>query len=338
MLVDSAFLFLIGLALAGLISTFLTSDIIARYAGRGRFRSVLRASLIGVPLPLCSCSVLPVAAQLRKSGVSKPGTTAFLIATPESGVDSIFLTYSLTDPLLTVARPVAAFATAFGAGMLQSGEETPEPQTEAQAVCEDGCGCAHDSKPMTKPPILTRVLSGLKYGFTDLIGDLAPYLFVGYLLAGLLDVLFGSYVTDLPAMFKTGLVSYAGAILVGVPLYICATSSTPLAAVLLGHGFSPGAILVLLLVGPATNVASLVVVKRILGAMGTVRYLVAIIIIAVIGGIILDRLYVAFDITAMYQTGIASHSAGWIHPVSAAILALLIVWYTGRKYLRRVRN
>jgi uncharacterized membrane protein YraQ (UPF0718 family) len=337
MLVDSAFLFLIGLALAGLISVFLTSDIIARYARGGRFKSVLRASLVGVPLPLCSCSVLPVAAQLRQSGVSRAGTTAFLIATPESGADSIALTYSLTDPLLTIARPVSAFATAFAAGLIQKEDHIPGPAGSATESCTDECGCQNAANPVSlRSSVAARIGSGIKYAFTDLIGDLAPYLLVGYVLAGLLDSILGAHLTELPSIFKTGPISYFGAILVGLPLYICATSSTPLAAVLLLHGFSPGAILVLLLVGPATNIASLVVVKRILGGPGTLRYLAAVVVVAIICGVICDNLYGVFHLKALYGAAEVHEVSGLLYTMSAIILAALIVGHTSRKYIRQL--
>ncbi len=336
MLNEAAFLFLIGLVLAGLLSLVLNTETMRRIVSGGRWRTVFRASLLGVPLPLCSCSVLPVATQLYRSGMDKGGVTAFLIATPESGFDSIMLTYSLTDPLLTVARPVTAFLTAFTAGMTQSKSDLQMMDTNDSSSCEDHCcNCPEETVSSKRIPIISRIISGIRYAFTDLFPDMAPYLLVGFLLAGLFESLFGSYLSDLPDFWKTGWLGYAGAVLFGLPLYICATASTPLAATLLGFGFSPGAVLVFLLVGPATNIASLAVVRQILGLQGVMRYLTAIVVVAVLCGMATDRLYSSLDMAALYQTAATEHTGSTLYLICAILLAGLIVYWTGRGYMRK---
>jgi len=336
MLNEAAFLFLIGLALAALLSQVLNMETMKRIVSGGRWRTVFRASLLGVPLPLCSCSVLPVATQLHRSGMDKGGVTAFLIATPESGLDSILLTYSLTDPLLTVARPVAAFLTAFAAGMMQSGSDSQEMDTNGSQAFEDHCcNCPEEAVSSKRISIISRIRTGIRYAFTDLFPGMAPYLLIGFLLAGLFESLFGSHLSDLPDFWKAGWLGYAGAVLFGLPLYICATASTPLAATLLGFGFSPGAVLVFLLAGPATNIASLAVVRQILGLQGVMRYLTAIVVVAVLCGAATDWLYNSLDMAAMYQTAATEHTGSILHMVCAVLLAGLIVYWTGRKYLRK---
>jgi hypothetical protein len=337
---DSALYFLFGLVLAGLVWVFLNEKNLTRLLGKNRNQAVFRAAIIGVPLPLCSCSVLPVVTQLRNSGLGKGGTMSFLIATPESSIDSILLTYSLTDPLMTVARPIAAFLTASVAGLIENRfdtvdvKESSAPEGIGLPMATDvkaACSCCA-STPETVDSWPKRVGNGIKHSFTTLISDLAPYLLLGYVLAGLAATFFGS-----PVDFGSegGWMAYLAALVVGVPLYVCATSSTPLAAVLLGAGFPPGAIMVFLMVGPATNLTTLTVAKKILGLNSTIRYLVIIVVVSLICGLVLDSLYGWLQIAVDYQPSHAGHMRGWVDIVSGSILAVLIVWHVARKQLRR---
>jgi uncharacterized protein len=339
MLVESAAYFLVGLVLAGLVKALIDDKRLGALLGRNSKQIVVRAALLGVPLPLCSCSVLPVATQLRKSGVSRGGTVSFLVATPESGVDSILLTYSLMDPLMTVARPLAAFLSAVVAGTAEDmvGEkDTPFVIVGSGDSCDDQCDCAETASGGKRGRWLLRIGEGLRHAFTAIIGDLAPYLLVGYALAGLEAVFLGSDANGLPAILQHGWLAYAGALVVGVPLYICATSSTPLAAVLLASGFPPGAVLVFLLVGPATNLASLTVLRKILGVPATLRYLTAIIIVSILCGFALDFAYWALSVTPDYRLG--THPEGGtrlLYVGSAVLLSAMILWHTGRLLVLR---
>jgi uncharacterized membrane protein YraQ (UPF0718 family) len=335
-LVDSAAYFLFGLILAGFVWLFLNDKILQLLLGRNRNQAVIRAALVGVPLPLCSCSVLPVASQLRRSGMSRGATVAFMIATPESSVDSILLTYSLTDPLLTVARPIAAFLTGALAGLTENVfDREPVSQMKSHSAEVDACGCDCRGEPPTpQPGLLRRIGSGIKYSFTVLIGDLAPYLFWGYLLAGLAAAILGPQF-DFAA--GSGWWSYIIALVAGVPLYVCATSSTPLAAVLLGAGFSPGAIMVFLLVGPATNMSTLNVARSIIGLRATVRYLISIIVVALSCGVLLDWLYGFLGVSVSYQPLSSHEHIGWFQRVLALILIGLIVWHTCRRLAKRLK-
>jgi hypothetical protein len=302
---------------------------IARFLRRDGLTGVFRAALFGIPLPLCSCSVLPVATQLHRSGVGRGGVVSFLVSTPESGVDSIALTYSLTDPLLTVARPVAAFAAALAAGTIEVLRPLTGRRTGTQAPSRETAVVTET------PPAAGGLVGGVRYAFTDLLADLAPYLVVGYLLAGVTAAALGGEAAFLPATVRSGWIGYAGALVLGLPMYICATSSTPLAAVLLAAGFSPGAVLVFLLVGPATNLASVVVVRSVLGLMATIRYLVVIAVVAVISGLVIDQLYGLLELTPEYTAGNPAAADGWLHTAAAALLSLLIVFHGARKLRRR---
>ncbi len=339
MMVDSAFWLLVGILAAGLIHLLLHRENIANLIRGRSYWSVIKASLLGVPLPLCSCAVLPVAYQLRQSGVSRGATSAFLISTPESGVDSIMLTYSLTDPLLTIARPVTAMATASMAGLWETIISEHEPEKPeiavADAPCVAGCGCGDECAGGLAEAGQSKVRQ-IFGAIDDLLGDLAPLLVLGYLLAGLITVFLPPDSAGIPEFLRQGWGGYLGALVIGLPMYICATSSTPLAAALLAAGFSPGAILVFLMVGPATNVASLVVLRRILTGWGVLRYLGTILVVSVLAGLIVDWLYGALGVSATYMPGATDDAVGWFSVACAATLAVVITGYTVVKYTRRL--
>jgi uncharacterized membrane protein YraQ (UPF0718 family) len=266
--------------------------------------------------------------------LSRGGTVSFLIATPESSIDSILLTYSLTDPLLTVARPLAAFLTASAAGLWENSFDRGEAVHSEEASAETACDCSCSTPSVASgESLFRRLASGLRHSFTTLLDDLAPYLFIGYLLAGLAAVFYGAPL-DLTA--GTGFWPYLAALIIGVPLYVCATSSTPLAAVLLGAGFPPGAILVFLMVGPATNLATLTVTRKILGIVPTIRYLLAIIVVSIACGLILDGLYRRLQIDPAYNPGVAAHELGWFQLGSAVLLGFLILAYSGRRLAKKL--
>lgn len=338
-LLESAPFFVLGLILAGIIWLVMNEKNVARLIRDEGITGILKAAAIGIPLPLCSCSVLPVASQLSRSGAGRGATVSFLISTPESGVDSILLTYSLTDPLLTIARPVTAFLTAMAAGLTETLFPAQKAAVAAgESELSDNCGCAAVPHNNPRSRWYIRVWSGVHYAFTDLLKDLAPSLFLGFVLAGLIGALLGADASHIPESLRTGWLGYAAAMVIGLPLYVCATSSTPLAAVLLASGFSPGAILVFLMVGPATNVATIVVVRKILGLRATVRYVVSIAVVAVGAGILLDHLYGWLNVTAAYRFGSFETELTWLYAACAVVLAAFILYYTTRWLIARLRS
>ena len=336
MLLESSFLVLIGLILAGLLWYFLSEKDVARLLAKGKGGGVIRAAIVGIPLPLCSCSVLPVATQLRKAGAGKGAVASFLIATPESGVDSIALTWALTDPVMTVARPVTAFATAVAAGGIEAAADRNliiKPQLGEIANC--GCEGSDSCSPTTEKRTM---LGSLKYAFTDIMGDLAPYLLIGFILAGLDGSLLGEGVSNLPTALTSGWGGYLGAVLAGLPLYICASASTPLAAVLLASGFSPGMVLVFMLVGPATNISALAVVKKLLGNIATLRYLAVIVVVSVLAGLLVDQVYQWLDVVPAYKYRAAAHTHSWYETGSAILLTFLTLYWSFFKLIRRLQK
>jgi hypothetical protein len=279
---------LLGLVVSGLIKAYLPAGLLRRWLGGRGAWPVLKAAVIGTPLPLCSCSVIPAAVTLRRSGASKESTVSFLVATPENGADSIALSYALLGPFMTIARPVAALISAVSAGMLtyafarsnddvQTTDETQADEGDAAAssCCSTQSGCSSNATPAeqdssTRAGKLKQVY---RFAIDDLFKDIAGWLALGLALAALMNTFVPP---DAMAQWGSGILAMLAVMAVGVPMYICATASTPVAASMLLAGVSPGTVLVFLLAGPATNLATLGVVRRELGNGAVAAYLVGV--------------------------------------------------------------
>jgi len=330
LLLESSIYVLFGLLVSGLLRVFLNPEIVARQLGRGKFSSVFKAAFLGIPLPLCSCGVLPAAVSLRKQGANTGATTAFLISTPESGVDSLAITYALLDPVMTVARPVAAFLTATAAGIAENAfnDAKDENRVAADLTCPvDACCDGEDCPPEEHKNHHTfkqKVIAGLKYALTDVWNDMAGWFLTGILLAGLISALVPDEI--MVRFLGGGLSSMFLMLLVGIPLYICATASTPVAAALILKGVSPGAALVFLLAGPATNITSLTVLWGALGKRATAIYLGAICLSAVLFGLLVDYIYHAFGLVPQALLGQAAEIIPpWAQWAGALFLLVLSV-------------
>jgi uncharacterized membrane protein YraQ (UPF0718 family) len=425
--VESAPYLIFGFAIAGILNVLVPDQKIVDYLGTsaGKIRSVINASIAGLPLPLCSCGIIPAAMSIRKRGANRGATLSFLISTPQTGVDSIAVTYALLDPLMTVFRPLATLATAVIAGLADNlliGEE-PEKngikkqekqgkKAEILAVstlmgvsvtggkCSSlSCGCStHEAAEIGKEelPVLNtaplkttpldlktgpkegiqplplsptmyvpeyrseneayscgcghcaeesregltderaeksgkeKLLKGLKYAFIELPGEISKWMLIGVLLAGIIS--YAVPETFVHDYMGGGLSSMLVMLVVGIPLYICATASTPLAASLVAKGMSPGTAFVFLLAGPATNAATITMVSRFLGKRSAILYLGVISLCALGAGIILDWLYLKLGVSATATLG----SAGEILPESvklgfAVILLPLMLYGTFRR-------
>jgi uncharacterized membrane protein YraQ (UPF0718 family) len=269
--------------------------------------------------------VLPAAASLQKQGANKGATTAFLISTPESGVDSIAITYALLDPIMTVIRPFAAFITAISAGLLENTLNWREPEKEVKASracpvdnCCDGNGCP-DEEHRNHHSLVEKAVAGFRYSVTEVWGDIALWFYVGLLIAAVITVIIPDAL--MVSLLGGGLSSMFVMLLIGIPLYICATASTPVAAALILKGVSPGAALVFLLVGPATNVTSLSVLIGVLGKKSTFRYLAVLSIAAVGFGLAVDQLYTWLNISPQAIIGEAAE----LVPESVKLIAVAIL-------------
>lgn len=325
-LVDASPYVLLGFLVAGLLKAFVPDRFMARHLGEKSLWSVTKAGLIGIPLPLCSCGVLPAAMGLRRQGASKGAATAFMISTPETGVDSIAITYALMDPLMTVIRPLSAFFTAVFAGVMVNAFPDREEMTPLESLAHTGhseCGCPGDCSQAVEPAAWERFMNGMRYAFGEMIADIGRWLLLGVVVAGIISALIppdfiGEYAGKgiLPLFIMLG---------VGLPLYVCATASTPIAASLLLKGLSPGAALVFLLAGPATNGATITVMLKVLGKRAAFLYLFAIAFSSLVLGYLVDRLYLGLglDIRAIV-TEAGEVLPEWVGLGSAAVLLLFI--------------
>ena len=313
---------LFGFLVAGLLSVFMSPAWVERHLGRPGLRSVFTASLLGVPLPLCSCGVIPVSASIRRHGASRAATTSFLLSTPQTGVDSIAVTYAMLGPVFAVFRPLAALATGILGGVLVqlfgSADETGPPQESNPVGCTDSCcNVAQSRGPMAR---------ALVYGFVTLPRDIGAALVVGILIAGAMAALIPP--GQLHAYVGGGIVSILLLMAVGVPLYVCATASVPIAAGLIHMGASPGAALAFLIAGPATNAAALTTIWKVLGQRTAILYLLTVAASAIGWGLFLDWLIPTVQ-TALPQLGQHlhdGHEAGWLPHLSAVALVIVLIF------------
>jgi uncharacterized membrane protein YraQ (UPF0718 family) len=328
LLADASVYILFGILVGGLLKVFLSPAMVARHLGDGRFGSVIKAALLGIPMPLCSCGVLPAAASLKRQGANNGATASFLIATPESGVDSIAITYALLDPVMTVARPAAAFAAATTAGVAENlaapleATAAPDPNLSCTVdACCDGDDCSPDEH-ARHHSLAEKLRAGLGFAFGELWGDLAAWFAVGILLAGAITA---AVPTEVMSRFLGGgVTSMLLMLAVGIPLYICATASTPIAAALILKGVSPGAALVFLLAGPATNITSLTVLVGVLGKRATAIYLASIAGVAVAAGLAVEQVYAALGLAPAAIVGEAAEIVPpWAQIAGAAALIAL---------------
>lgn len=275
--------------------------------------------------------MLPAAASFKKQGANRGALASFLVSTPESGVDSIAITYALLDPIMTVVRPLAAFVSGISAGILENTVSWKRFTNEDQHAAVEFPN--NEAQPGTSDPkpILSRLRGGLKYGFTEVWGDIVLWFFLGLLLAGIITVYIPDSLSQL--VLGGGIISMLAMLLMGMPIYICATASTPIAAALLLKGASPGAVLVFLLVGPATNMTSLSVLIKILGKMGTLRYLLVIGVVSVLFGLGLDAVYHYLNIEPRAVIAEVRETIPyWLKLSSTVILLLLSLRHLYSRY------
>jgi uncharacterized protein len=335
---EAAIYIIFGFVIAGMIRVYIRPESVAHYFHDGRLKSVLYASLLGVPIPLCSCGVVPAVAGIKKQGANNGACLAFLIATPESGIDSIALTYSLLDPVLTIIRPVTAFVTAFAAGLVENftganyldNKATAPDKTCLVDGCCDGVDCPPEDH-ANHHTFLEKFRAGMRYAFGELLGDLAVWFMLGIVIAGLITALVPE--TWISNVVGSGIRAYVSMFLLSLPMYVCATMSTPVAAALILKGLSPGAALVLLIAGPATNMASLTMVGRILGRRTMTIYLGAIVICAILAAYCTDFIYASFHLPApgTQLAGQEEWMPQWLEIGASALLAALILRVYWRK-------
>ena len=328
---------LLGFFYAGVMHAFIPGMEYNRYLGGKGFKSVFYGALFGVPLPLCSCGVLPTAMSLRKQGASKGATASFLISTPETGVDSIIATYSVLGLPFAVIRPVAAFCNAIMGGWLinKFGDKDEVVPVDASAKT---CCCHHKQEETHHEGFLGKMREALRFGFVEMIEDIGKWLVIGLVIAGLITV----FVPDeFFALFRGNTqLSMLLVLCIAIPMYICATGSIPIAVALMMKGLTPGAALVLLMAGPACNMASILVINKTLGRKSLVFYLVSIITMAILWGHVVDYLLPAewFQMALSVGRCCIEESTSWLNWSSTIVLGLLLLnalWHTYRHPLSR---
>ncbi|PKI12651.1 SO_0444 family Cu/Zn efflux transporter [Colwellia sp. 12G3] len=341
---------LLGLLIAGLMKAWVPSKVLSKHLGQGRL-AIIKAALIGAPLPLCSCGVIPVATELRRSGASASATSSFLVATPETGIDSVSVSYALLGPVFAIYRPMAAIMSAIITGLLVATikeEDIKSPhihksskktgccdsktsvKKEAVPKSETSC-CASKKVTLTKTEntFVSKTKQGVYYASTKLIDDIIIWLFIGLLFASLVRTFLPeefllSYGSGLPAMLLM--------IIISIPMYICATASTPIAAGFILAGLSPGTALVFMMAGPATNISTLGVIRNEMGSAVLIRYLLGVSLCAIAFALLLDFSLSFYDININDQMQ-HSHELlpKWFGLSCAALIAFLSI-----KPLRRL--
>ncbi len=340
---------LIGVVVAGVVRAWLPERAVARWLGGSGAGPVFKAALIGTPLPLCSCGVVPAALGLRRSGASEPATVSFLVATPQNGADSIALSYALLGPVFAIARPVAALVCAISAGLAtlctvrRAHNSTAESPADVVLPVAQSCCCSTAATPAAPPPpapsccassapapapsasMMLRLQEGMDYAFGKLLDDIAKWLIVGIVVSG-------AMVAFVPAgalaSLGSGPLAMVAMALIGVPMYVCATAATPVAAGLVAVGVSPGAALVLLLAGPATNLGTLGIVRKELGTPAALAYLFGVVVLAIVCGWGLDALlaWQGWSVAATIDARGGGHIVpGWLAAGSLGVLVVFMV-------------
>lgn len=295
---------LLGFFFAGLLYAFIPKQRIESYFNGSPLRSSVLASVFGIPLPLCSCGVIPTGTAFYKNGASKGGTVSFLISTPQTGVDSILATFSLLGLPFAIIRPLTALITGITGGLITSKITT----REAHTAIDQQTIVTHNS-------LKQKIVAAMRYGFVDFIQDISKWLVIGLVLAAIISALIPN--TFFEMLNLSPLLQMLMVLAVSIPLYICATGSIPLAAILILKGISPGAAFVLLMAGPATNAATITMIGKVLGKRSLLAYLGTIIVGALSAGLVID-----YVLPQEWFTHIASQHLGHAHT------PLLYGWHT----------
>ncbi len=324
---DMSVYLLFGFLFAGILHVFIKKKTVSKYLGKRNLKSVLYASLLGIPLPLCSCGVIPTGISFYKDGASKGATVSFLISTPQTGIDSILVTYSLMGLPFTIIRPVIALITGLFGGLITNLSD----EREAERVSDVDCSCGNEEI-IEK----NRFISMIKYGFVEFLNDISKWLVIGLLLAAFISVLIpDNFFQD---QIGNKLISMLIILVASVPFYVCATASVPIAVVLLMKGISPGAALIFLMAGPATNIATMTVLGATLGRKTLLMYLLSIIGGALLFGILIDNLLppeLFLDNLLFHGEGHKHLLPDWVRIISSILLVALIVNGYIRKYLKK---
>ncbi len=343
--VDMSFYIVIGLIFTGLLHAFIKKDTILKHIGKDSTTSVVKASVIGVPLPLCSCGVVPTAMYLGKSGASKGSVVSFLTSTPQTGVDSIIATYGLLGPIFAVYRAVAAFISGIISGIITNlfckKDKINYTQAKTSCACSDNhdahdeegdsccsserqhepscCSSNHTQTENKKISFWGKMKLAFTYGFGEFLDEIAVHFIVGLLIAALISTLLPASIFS---NFTNPLITMILMVIIGIPMYICSTASIPIAVSLMIKGISPGAAFVFLFAGPVTNIASLLVLGKTLGKKVTAIYLTVAALCAIGFGLLFDYMINIFSLGEVFNVD-NYHSHEHEMPIYMTIVAVL---------------
>ncbi len=313
---DMAIYILIGVLIAGALKQIIPDDFISKHLGSNSFGSVIKSSLFGIPLPLCSCSVIPFATSLKKEGASSGSVLSFLISTPITGADSILATYGFFGWIFTIYRVITSLIIAIVAGVLQNlfGQVPDEKQEEYKSCCSDNCSSKEKRKFSIKKLF--------DYAIFDIFKDFAKPLFYGLILGAIITTFIPSNISDF--LNENLFLTYLLILLFSMPIYICATASLPIAASLIASGLSGGAAFILLSAGPATNSVTMGVVLKTLGKRALIIYLSVIGIFSLIFGYMLDIFF-----PTLLEGQLIEHAEefGLLEQASAVIMLSLMAYF-----------
>lgn len=348
--VESAPWLLLGLLVAGVMHELVPVSFLEKHMGNESLSSISKAAIIGAPLPLCSCGVIPAALGLRRSGASKPSTISFLVSTPETGVDSVSVSYALLGPLYAIIRPITAVLSAIYAGVMVRLFDSEVKGVSTSHSTESSCCASHTKAPAPttsccasdkghqhqvapKPSVLTKLSRVVSFASGKLLEDIVVWLLIGLGLAAAIKTWVP---TDFLTQWGDGLLAMVVMAVIGIPMYICATASTPLAVGFLAAGLSPGAVLVFLMAGPATNVSTMGMIKQEMGSRTLMLYLFSVMSASIGFGYGLNYMVNAFSLSHLINTQSHLHEHGGnvqaLYAVCAIVLAALMLRLGWKKW------
>jgi uncharacterized membrane protein YraQ (UPF0718 family) len=320
---------LVGLFIAGILKQIVPDDFISKHLGKDSIGSVIKATIFGIPLPICSCSVIPLAQSLRKEGASKGAVQSFLISTPITGVDSILATFSFFGLVFTIFRVVSSIIIAIVVGLIQNFVEKNEGKTEVVKE-ESSCGCQCSCSSTKKEKKSFSIKEVFSYAYVTLLKDMVKPLFVGLILGALFTTLVPKEYSSM--LFENQFLTYIVVVLIAMPLYVCATASLPLAAALMLNGMSGGAVFIFLTAGPATSMVTMSVVYKLLGKKSLIIYTGTIAFLSLLFGFLYDTFFSQLNIL---KFSTHNDESSILEQISSLIILILISYYLIKSWLER---
>ena len=324
---------MLGLLFVGLLNLFITKDMIAKHIGDNSFASVFKAALFGIPLPLCSCGVIPTSIYMAKNGASKPAVVSFLTATPQTGIDSILATYGMMGPVIAVFRPFAALLMGIVNGIAVRIFNFKEAEVKPDnKISLDSYTLAANPKKNFQYYYKKMV----EYPFIEFLDDISSQFIVGLFIAGIITYSIPEdFFSD--SIVSQGFLGMLVLIVISIPMYVCATASIPIAVSLMLKGFSPGVAFVFLAAGPATNAASLSMIAKVLGKKTTAAYVLMIAFLSIMFGLLLDWIFSLLDIDPLSQISAGAHQMQHFSPfqwIVSGIFLILLMMSVYRRFIQ----